>query len=310
MELSLLLAKTIATMFLMMAMGYIIIKAKLLTPEQGKVISILLLYVVCPCMIVSSFQMEYSTRKLTGLLLTTASAAVVHGIFILLSTALKKPLKLTGIEQISIIYPNSGNLIMPIILSVLGKEWVFYCTGFLIVQTFLMWTHAKSVASRQLHFDWKKIVLNLNIIVLVISIGMFLGRVKLPAVICGAFDNVGSTMGPLSMLTIGMLLGEKGILNIIKDKKAYLICFLRVIICPLIVVAIIGLTGIEKVHPDGWNIMFIVLVSSGSSTAATVTQFAQMYGNDASHASIINVMGVLMCIVTMPLAVMLYQFLT
>ena len=310
MELSLLLAKTIATMFLMMAMGYIVIKAKLLTPEQGKVVSIIILYVVCPCMIISSFQMEYSARKLTGLLLTTASAAVVHLIFMLLTVGLKKPLRLSPVEQISIIYPNSGNLIMPIILSVLGKEWVFYCTGFLIVQTLLMWTHAKSVAAGERHFDWKKIVLNLNIIVLVISIAMFLGGVKLPPIIGNAFDGVGGTLGPMSMLSIGMLLGERGILNIIKDKRAYLVCFLRVIICPLIVVLLVGLLGIEKMHPDGWNIMFIVVVSAGSSTAATVTQFAQMYGNDASHAGIINVMGVLMCIITMPLAVMVYQLLT
>ena len=42
-------------------------------------------------------------------------------------------------------------------------------------------------------------------------------------------------------------------------------------------------------------------------SASTLTQMAQVYGKDADYASAINVVTTLLCIVTMPLMVALYQ---
>lgn len=309
MEISLLLIKTIASMFLMMAMGYIIIKVKLITPEQGKVVSTVSLYVVAPCMMISSFQMEYSADRMTGLLFATAAVAVEHAIFISLGTLAKKPLRLTDVEAASIIYPNSVNLIMPIVMNVLGKEWAFYCTASMIVQTSLVWTHGKSLVCGEKNLDWKKIFLNINIISLVIGLALFLLKIKLPFVIADTCDKMGSTLGPLTMLTIGMLLGERGFKAILSDKKAYFVSFLRLIALPLIIVLIAGLTKVENIHPDGHNIMLVVILASSSACAATITQFAQMFDKDAAHAGTVNTMSVLFCIITLPLMVMLYNFL-
>ena len=40
-----------------------------------------------------------------------------------------------------------------------------------------------------------------------------------------------------------------------------------------------------------------------------VTQLAQIYDADAKYASVINVMSIIFCIITMPLMVMLYDML-
>ena len=54
-----------------------------------------------------------------------------------------KVLKLDGVEETSLIYSNAGNLIIPIVTAILGKEWVIYTSAFLSVQLFLLWSHAK-----------------------------------------------------------------------------------------------------------------------------------------------------------------------
>jgi predicted permease len=46
---------------------------------------------------------------------------------------------------------------------------------------------------------------------------------------------------------------------------------------------------------------------ASSAVAAMVTQFAQLYDKEPGYASVINVMSVLLCIITMPLLVALYQ---
>lgn len=49
----------------------------------------------------------------------------------------------TPIEKATIIYSNSGNLIIPLVGAILGNEWVIYSSGYMVVQTILLWTHAK-----------------------------------------------------------------------------------------------------------------------------------------------------------------------
>ena len=190
MELSFLLMKTIASMLLMVAVGCVIIKAKVITPEQGKAVSALVLYVVAPCAVISSFQMEYTSDRLTGLLFSIGAVAVIQAILIGVGTLIRKPLRLTDVEAASIMYPNSVNLIMPLVIYVLGKEWSFYCTGAMIVQTFLIWTHGKSLVCGEKRFDFKKIFLNINIIALFAAVALFIFRIKLPTVVMNAVDQV------------------------------------------------------------------------------------------------------------------------
>ena len=67
MELSVLLIQQICQLFIMIFFGYLIVKTKVLTTENSKVLSILLLYVTCPCAIINSFMIEFTADKLIGL---------------------------------------------------------------------------------------------------------------------------------------------------------------------------------------------------------------------------------------------------
>ncbi len=96
-----------------------------------------------PCVIISSFQVEYQPEILNGLLLALAASALLHLVLIVVVGFLGKVLKLDGVEETSLIYSNAGNLIIPIVTAILGKEWVIYTSAFLSVQLFLLWSHAK-----------------------------------------------------------------------------------------------------------------------------------------------------------------------
>lgn len=56
----------------------------------------------------------------------------------------------------SLIYSNAGNLIIPIVTSVLGPEWVIYTSGFISVQVILIWTHCKMLLCGEKKADLKK----------------------------------------------------------------------------------------------------------------------------------------------------------
>ena len=67
MELSILLIQQICQLFIMIFFGFLLVRGRVLTAENSKVLSILLLYVACPCAIINSFMIDFTSDKLIGL---------------------------------------------------------------------------------------------------------------------------------------------------------------------------------------------------------------------------------------------------
>lgn len=114
-------------------------------------------------------------------------------------------------------------------------------------------------------------------------------------------------IGPASMLVVGMIIGNVNLGWVFRQKRPYLICFIRLVLFPVITILIFALSGAERLHPDAEYILMVVLLATSAPVAVMVTQLAQIHGRDARYASVINVMSVIFCIVTMPLMVLLYE---
>lgn len=282
---SLILAEKIFSLFLIMFMGYAVVHWGLLHAEDSKTLSLISLYLISPCVIISAFQVQYTPDVLHGLLLALAAAVLLHVGIIVVVNLLGHALHLDAVEKASMIYSNAGNLIIPIVTAVLGKEWVIYSSAFLSVQLFLLWSHAKSMLCGEKSFALKKVLTNINMIAILAGAALFLLHIQLPAVIEDSLDMVGSAIGPISMIILGMLMA--GI--------------------PLAAVALLKLSGLAHLVPDGQTILLVSLLATCTPSASTITQMAQIYGRDADYASAINVVTTLLCIFTMPLMVALYQ---
>ena len=63
MELSLLLMQQIIKLFIMIFMGYMIVKVGILKSEDSRVFSAMVLYLIVPCVIMNAFQVEYSPER-------------------------------------------------------------------------------------------------------------------------------------------------------------------------------------------------------------------------------------------------------
>ena len=307
MEISILLMEQIAELFLMILMGYIIVKTGLLKGEDSKVISIIVLYLVIPCVIINAFQVDYTSEKVKELLLVFAASVLLQVILLAAVWGAGKVLKLNEVEATSIYYSNSGNLIVPLVTFILGKEWVLYGCVFMSVQLVFLWTHGKNTISREGKWDWKKIVFNVNMISVFAGVVLFFTKIRLPEIVDQALRSVGSMIGPASMIVTGMLIAEMNIRNIFENVKVYFISFLRLVVIPVISLAILKISGLVNIHPDGKKLLLIVFLAVITPSASTITQMCQVYGNDSKYASAINVMTTLLSIITMPLMVLLYQ---
>ena len=307
MHISLLLMNQIIQLFIMIFMGFIIVKAKLLKAEDSKILSVIVLYLIIPCVIINAFQVDYTPQTVKGLLIALAGSVMTQVILLIVVSILGRVFHLNEVEVASIYYSNSGNLIVPIVTFILGKEWVLYGCVFMSVQLVFIWTHCKKIISREFTYDWRKIVLNINMISIAIGIVLFLTRIHLPAIINNTLSAVGSMIGPASMIVTGMLFAGMDFKQIFANKRVYFVSFFRLIIVPVIALFLIKCSQLSTFSSNGNKLMMIVFLAIITPSASTVTQMCQVYGNDSQYASAINVVTTLLAIVTMPLMVMLFQ---
>ena len=267
-----------------MALGIVLVRCGIVRSQDSKVLSMISLYLVMPCVIISSFQVEYQPEILNGLLLALAASALLHLVLIVVVGFLGKVLKLDGVE-----------------------EWVIYTSAFLSVQLFLLWSHAKMKLCGEKGIDLKKILTNINMIAIFAGVLLFLLRIQLPAPVQDAVDSISSMVGPMGMLILGMLIAEMDLKKLLSYHRLWWITLLRLVGIPLIGIVLLKYSSLAALVPEGRTILLVTLLAICTPSASTLTQMAQVYGKDADYASAINVVTTLLCIVTMPLMVALYQ---
>ena len=271
MELSILLMEQIAKLFIMIFMGYVVVKMGLLKDEDSKVLSTLVLYLIVPCVILNAFQVDYTLEKVSGLELACIASLLLLFILLPVVNLIGKVLKLNEVETMSIYYSNSGNLIVPLVAFMLGDKWVFYACVFMGLQTIFFWTHCKNVLSHEKGFNLKKIFFNINIITIIVAIVLFFAKIRLPEIITGTLSSVGAMIGPASMFVIGMLIGGMDLKKVLTNKKAYFISFMRLIVIPLIALLILKVSGLVGWNKEGEEILFLTDLFHGSPFNAVVS---------------------------------------
>ncbi len=308
MELALVLAKQLGAMFIMLAVGFLLVKVKLLKTEDSKPLSILIIYVISPCMIFNSFQQSFEKEILQGLLWGILVAAFIHLLFYLVGHALKKPLKLGDLDRMNIMYVNAGNLIIPLVGASLGAEWVVYTTAYVLVFLPLMWGHGYSVISGEKSLKMKKVLLNPNIVAILLGLVFFITGWRLPEVAANAVTGFGNLIAPINMLMLGIMMAGCNLKEMFSIKRAYIVCFIRLVLCPVLVILLMKLTGVTGWFPMGKSILLVSLLAACAPSGSNVVQISQLFDHrDAGYAATVNILTCLFCAVTIPLMAWLYQ---
>ena len=276
MQISILLAEQIVELFLMILMGYVIVKLGLVTDDDSKILSKIVLYIVIPCVMINAFQIDYTPDKIQGMLLALVASVVLQ-------------------------------VLLLIAVWMMGKEWVVFGCVFMAVQLIFMWTHGKYIISSGDRIDWRKIVLNINMIAIFIGAVLFLLKIHLPVIVDDTLRAVGSTIGPVSMIVTGMLIAGMNLRDIFTNRRVYAVTFLRLLLVPVLALIILKISGLVTWHPQGEKILLVIFLAVITPSASTITQMCQVYGGNSKYSSAINVMTTLLAIVTMPVMVLLYQ---
>ena len=297
----------IIKLFVIMFMGYAVVEAGLMKSSESKSVSVIMVYLVIPCVILNAFQVEYTPDVQKGLLLACAAAVAVHILFLLLTAILKKPLHLDVIERATIIYSNAGILVIPLVQELLGQEYVIYSSAYIAVQLILIWTHCKNMLCEEDKLEWKKVLLNVNIISIIAGVVLFIFRIQLPSGAQDVLNMMNNMIGPLGMLLAGMVIAEVPLKTVFTRKRSYLSAALRLFIYPVFVLGLMKVIQTFASIQDSKQILLTVYLASITPACATVTSMAQLYDKDAAYSSSLYVLTTLLSIATMPVMVGLFE---
>lgn len=301
------LMEQLVSYFVLMAIGFILVKFGILKSSDSNVLSKITVYLILPCTIIQAFQIESTPEKTKGLILAFAVAIGVHIVAIAFISILSKFLHMNGVEKASVIYTNSGNMIIPLITAMFGEEWVLYSSAFIAVQLIFLWTHGKAVICEDRSFNIKKILLNINVIAIAIGIILYATGIQLPNVVHTVMSSASAMLMPAGMLVLGMLFTELNWKEIFTDKRLYLMTALRMLVLPALILVLITCLHLKDLVSDGRTIMLISFLATLTPVAVTVTQITQVYGKDEKEASALNLMTTIVSIAAIPLFVWLYQ---
>ena len=294
---SLIVIKKIIEMFMILLVGVIIYKGKIIDDVSTKHLSNVLLLLVSPLLIVQSYQIDFNKKLLYGLLWALLASFLTFLFMIIVSEFLFHGDKnRSSVEKIAVSYSNSGFIGIPLISGVLGDKGVFYMTAYITVFNVLLWTHGVVLMgdSKDLKGAWKNF-LSPAIIAVIVGIILFLFQLRLPQFIENPLEMIASMNTPLGMIVAGANLAQGNILKSLKNKSLYYLSFIKLIVYPLVGLVILWLL------PLGFEVAFTVFIAVACPAGASVVMFAQRYDRDAYYGSEIFVITTLLSAITLPL---------
>ena len=319
------LVEQIIVIFIIILIGVICYKTKLIDDATNSKLSSILLMLINPVLIFVSYQREFSSDLLEGLLISFLLAITTHLVAIAISYLLirrkkKKTLIVDGIrikkyvdnedvevERLSSSYANMGFMGIPLIYGIFGSEGVFYVTATVTVFNIFIWTHGVMMMSGSKDLKFKEIIRKLTsptIIAIILGLIFFILQIKVPDVVYQSFSYIGDINTPFAMLIAGVTIGKTNIVQLFtKNLRMYYSVFLKLLFIPFVLVLLYIWLPIDETV----KIIAIILAATPSSTIGVL--FTIKYKKNSVLAAQIFTVTTLLCVVTIPIIIKLAELL-
>lgn len=289
--------------------GYILVKGKLLRPEQSGVLSKLLMYLALPFMIFSGVIKNLTFNRESLLLLGVVAVigiVVILGMFFVSAplTKMEKDKKTRGMMRFCAVFANNGFLGIPLAVAVFGADSLVFTVLMVlnIINNVLMYTlGAYLTTGDKKNISVKKAFLNPVLAAFVLGcICNLLGVKKYVPEVITFSDHFSNVVTPISMTIIGMKLGATSFKTLFSSGKLYYVSLLKLALFPIAVTAaMFALKGFAGTLPVE-SIILGVFVAFSMPTAGLSATFADEFGGDTENAVIFTLGTTVLSVLTIP----------
>lgn len=302
MNVSSLVLNQVVLMLVLMALGYLAVKKKFLSSQGSKDLSYILMYIVSPAVMLRSFMIESSPEKTQLFFQSIGLGLVAFFISVVVAYLVerKHPLFNFGIT-----FSNVGFIGVPLVYSTLGPDAVFYILPFLAIVTIAMWTYGVYTVTQDAHrITLMKIIANPVMWFLGIGLIVYFTQWPVPTFARDVIMMITPLNAPLAMFVVGALLTELPLSKIFSEKKVYWASFIRLIVIPLITLAVFVLIPGSK---DSLLPKVALLMVASAPSGANTAIFAHMFDLDATEGVQLVCFSTLSSVLTLPLIIYIFE---
>ena len=291
-------------LFILIGVGFVCGKTKFLADTAVTGITDFVLYVVTPCVMIQSFQREFEASLvksfLEALLFTLVITVISY--FIAKYTLHDQNKQRESVYRFAAIFSNCGFMALPLESALLGPDGMFFGAAFLAVFNILSWTMGLFMMSHNKQLlSFKRLATNPGVLGVFIGLILFFTSTTLPELISSPVNYIAALNTPLPMVVIGYHLSHAKLSIIFRDFRAWLTTAERLIIIPLIGLALGIAFGMDA------TALTACMVALCAPTAALCTMFSVIYGQDSELSVSLVSCTTLLSIITMPLIIVLTQ---
>ena len=194
---------------------------------------------------------------------------------------------------------NNMFIALPVVETLFGSQAVFYCSLSCIPFNILLYTFGiyrlqggegkGSVRLRD--------IFSVPLLATLAALVIFLLQPPVPPVVKELASTMSAATMPLSMIVIGSSLGSVSLLDAFKKGKLYLMCVLRLLLCPLLVWLLAG------PMTDDLMLRVTATIIAAAPSGVVVSVLAIQYDRDAVFTSEGVLLSTVFSMLTIPLIV-------
>ena len=293
--------RSILSLFLIIIAGVFGRKRNIITPEANKGMIDLLLRILLPFMIVSSFSFSYDDSIKANVVKAFYFSFIAYIIIIGISILLTKPIKDEKriILHFANVFTNTGYIGFPILNVIYGPEAVIHGSIFNMFFVLFLWSYGIMIfkgrmAKEELKKEIIKALLNPSVIAVYIGVAMMVFNLKFPEVVLNSIKSVGNMTGPLSMIIVGAIFADVNIKSHLKDWTIYYGILMKMVLIPAILCLIAIIIRDKSVVTNS------IIILASMPSAAMTSIFAENFNLKKDYATMIMVVTTLISILTIP----------
>ena len=300
------IAQQIIILFMLIIAGFVCGKRRLISDSGIKTCTNLVLYLATPCVIIKSYIRDFSVEVLGELLLSIGLSFAVHLLAIIVARIVFPPKNgndSSAVSHYAVVFSNAGYMALPLQAAILGDDGVFFGASYVAIFNVMSWTYGIWCMSREKGSFSPKRLVNPGVVSVIIGIILFVFSVPVHPNILSALTHLSNLNTPLPMLIIGYYLSQSNIFDALKNKRIYLVAFLRLILVPSLALAGMYFSGVSAA------MLVSMTIAASAPVAANTTMFSVMFDRDEKLSVNLVSLTTILSVITMPVIVALAQYL-
>lgn len=296
----------IFVIFILLLTGFIVRKLKIVDGTFIKNLSQLLFNIVLPAMIISAFNKQFSleiTRDAVfliaisiAIILLSYVISVVSLVFFSIEQSSR------NVFQYSIMFSNFAFMGYPVIEALFGEVGILYAAFFTFPIYIFFSTFGLNIFMRKEKNKISDIclydIITPPLIGLIVGMCLFFFSIQLPKPIAQSVSLIGSTITPLAMILVGIILANASLTKLFSGVKVYLISFIRLVVIPFTVLIVLRLLDFDLL------MVGIPVIITAMPIAANTAILAEQFDGDAFLGAQVVFISTVLSLFTIPFIVL------